>query len=449
MILEKLNLPTGRFYPSIFYIWLSLSIFLSGCTLDAWPNRTGQEPAGSGHIAYIGGDGNLYVVDGGLDRHVQLTDDATASIGTLGRSYQRIAWSPENRLAYAAVERLADQTARSQLFIKEIGSGVDLSAEPVLVGESSTNFVIYTYWRPDLERCTALPCDELVYLIEEDEEIVLRHVRPDRDNPASFLNTALGQAWPFYVSWAPDGRSMLWHRNGGRLDPSAASYSIYDFESDRSQPLAIRPGLVIAPAYSPTDPEQFALVNGDNDLILVEGGQQRVIVSGAAGDIAFAWSPNGDGLAYAVRSRLYDPFYQSIWIYDLADRSAERVIDVGLRPVGFFWSPDSTKIGYLQRMEVGNDEWYQWRVVETGSLNDIGFRPFNPTPQMRFVVSSFGQYAQSHRLWSPDSRYLLYYERSRDGGDQIWRIDTTIDPEQDDREPAWVAAGSLAFYTWR
>ena len=451
-ILQKWKISKLSFsylLPHLFWVWPIL--LLSSCSWGGWSNLSGSARPEPGHLAYIGSDGNLYVVAGELNEHVQITTDATTAIGTLGRSYHRIAWSSENLLAFAAVERRPDQSARSELYITEVDGydGEDSvgSRNFALVGESDSNFVIYTYWRPGSESCTKPACAELVYLIEEEEEIVLRYVRPVPTDPTTVLNTPIGRAWPFYFSWAPNGETILWHQNGGRLDASNATYGVHSVESEQTGPLAIRPGLLLAPAYSPANPDHFALVNGENELILVEGAEQTVIVSGAAGDIAFAWSPNGGHLAYAVRNRLYDPFYQSIWTYDLTDRSTEQMIDVGLRPVGFFWAPDSTKLGYLQRMEVGNDEWYQWRVVEIDSLADVGFKPFNPTPQMRFVVSSFGQYAQSHRLWSPDSRHLIYFERSREGVDKIWRIDTTAD--DDGREPEWVADGSLAFYSWR
>ena len=101
----------------------------------------------------------------------------------------------------------------------------------------------------------------------------------------------------------------------------------------------------------------------------------------------------------------------SFHVYDVASGESRRVIDVGLHILGFFWSPDGNRIGYLQWFPFANEEWVQWRVVDVDSSEDRGFEAFNPTPQMRFVVASFNQYAQGHRLWSPDGRYLVFMER--------------------------------------
>ena len=60
---------------------------------------TPQATLPTGHLAYIGGDGNIYVTTADRQTTIAVTDDATSSWEGAGLSYQRIAWSPKGQLA--------------------------------------------------------------------------------------------------------------------------------------------------------------------------------------------------------------------------------------------------------------------------------------------------------------------------------------------------------------
>jgi hypothetical protein len=49
---------------------------------------------------------------------------------------------------------------------------------------------------------------------------------------------------------------------------------------------------------------------------------------------------------------------------------------------------------------------------------------FLPTRDMLYFLSFFDQFAQSHRLWSPDSRYLVYAELTSESRQLIHLLDT-------------------------
>jgi Tol biopolymer transport system component len=64
---------------------------------------------------------------------------------------------------------------------------------------------------------------------------------------------------------------------------------------------------------------------------------------------------------------------------------------------------------------------------------------------MRSVIGSFNQYAQSHRFWSPDGRYLVYAERTPDLIEQVWLIDTR---SEDGSNASLIDEGTIGFWSW-
>ena len=135
-----------------------------------------------------------------------------------------------------------------------------------------------------------------------------------------------------------------------------------------------------------------------------------------------------------------------IQIYDLATRTTRQVTEESFDISGFFWSPDGTRLAYLSRLALREAVWLQWRVVNLETGEDRGYAAFNPTYQMRYVVSSFNQYAQSHRLWSPDSRYLVYADQDEQRVERIWLVDTLAERGS---EPIFVAEGTMGFWSWK
>jgi hypothetical protein len=203
----------------------------------------------------------------------------------------------------------------------------------------------------------------------------------------------------------------------------------------------------MAPAWSPAGSGWVAVTAaGDtNQLQYFYQGEVETITAGSSSTITFAWSPNGRQLAYMIRARDNDPFYGAIHLYDLDTGENRRVTDVGLRYLAFFWSPDGSNLGYLTWVPLGVDELMQWRAYDLVTDVDVGFKLFHPTPLMRFDIASFNQYAQSHRFWSADGRYLVYTNRDSGNRDQVWVIDTR---DTEDNEPIFIDEGSLAYWSF-
>ncbi|NJN99099.1 MAG: hypothetical protein HC875_35905, partial [Anaerolineales bacterium] len=194
---------------------------LLGCQLAPSPAATPSAPVRSGRLAYIGGDGNVYITTPDRSQTVAVTNDATVAAEYPGRSYHRLSWSPDGWLAFAAVTRSGSQT-RSTLYVAETPA-----APPRIVGQSDQHFVIYIYWSPTACPDQPSTCRRLAYLIEEDDSISLRLVELEANRVD---NRRVGQGRPFYFAWSPDGRRMVWHTGGARRHNERAKLVLYDIE---------------------------------------------------------------------------------------------------------------------------------------------------------------------------------------------------------------------------
>jgi len=410
------------------------------------PNPVGSETKDdSGRLAYISADGNIYITTSALDEHFAVTQDATASPEGPGLSYPRVAWSPDGQLAYASVVREGND-AQARLYVAETPE-----APARLVGQSDRHFVIYVYWSP--VPCNDKPdCNRLGYLIEEPEGIALHIVDMSADE---ITNEVAGYGWPFYFSWSPDGRHMLWHTGGAARFNREARLARFSLEERQIESLSIDPGLFIAPAWSPLGDEWLLVAGQDNRDLLYRMEAANAGSIPAARDalasaedkyMVFSWSPKGERVAFSTLRSNAGLIFGPIHVYDLGTGETKQITASSFDISGFFWSPDGERIGYLSRLTLRDATWMQWRVYDLVEDIDRGFEAFNPSYQMRYVISSFNQYAQSHRLWSPDGRYLVYADQTKVGLERIWMVDTFAERGAD---PIFVAEGSMGFWSWK
>lgn len=422
-------------------LWLLLLVGLAGWVSYGYlflPVSLADSPlVSSGYLAYIGGDGNVYVTTPELTSKIAVTDDATAAAEYPGYSYHRLSWSPDGRLAFAGVTRQDSQT-RGRLFVADQPGG------PIRqIGQSDDHFVIYIYWAPST--CPNRPdCQQLAYLIEEAESISLRLVELEAE---TIKNRLIGAGRPFYFSWSPDGRQMLWHTGGAYRYNQAARLTLYDLLEQQPQELAQRPGLFLAPAWSPQGDEWLAVsAQEDQDQLHYFGDQRAVSVAKApAGQMVFAWSPQGDQVAYAVRQNPNDPFYGPVYLFDRQSGQTQRLTAGGFAIEAFFWSPDGQRLAYLTHQPLFDATWMQWRVYDLAKKKDRGFKMFHPSFQMQFIIASFNQYAQSDRFWSPDSRYLVYADSDKQLVERVWLVDTW---DQNGHNTTLVDTGAIGLWSF-
>lgn len=442
----------SRFYANLGLLWfgfLIVATLITGCQITNGNAPSSPVPAESsasssgntsGQLAYIGADGNIYVTAAGQSSTIAITGDATTYWEGPGLSYQRVSWSPAGQLAYAAVSRSGDE-ASSKLYVVETPG-----QPPRVVGQSDDHFVIYIYWSPAL--CAAGPnCRQLTYLIEEDEDIDLRLVKMDG---AKLENEVIGRGWPYYYSWSADGSSILWHTGARYQENGAAHIAHYTLDRGETEVLPHIPASFMAPVWSPQGDSWLAVTttSGADYLQLFSPEETVTLSTVPEGGAAFVWSPDGSRVAYALKKSEDRSFYDPIHLFDVNTGDSRQLTDNTLRVVAFFWDPAGQRLGYLTQISMPNDiQWMQWRVYDPANNRDRGFKIFNPSLQMKFVMSSFSQYAQSHRFWSPDGRYLVYARRDElSRNEQILLVDTWA---EDGNTAIYIGDGTMGFWSWK
>ncbi|MBZ0298258.1 MAG: hypothetical protein K8J31_00870 [Anaerolineae bacterium] len=398
-----------------------------------------QRPSMPGQIAFVGTDNNIYAL--GLEdyRQVQLTEDAGET-----RHYQWPTWSNDGRLAYFATF-IEDGALLTSAYIARAG---DEAGDLVYTGPEAFN---YAYWSP-ADCDVAEACRDLAVLLSSASRgMFVELIRDSLDNPTT-LTAGLGGP-PFYYSWSPDGARMLWQRNNQRLD-------IYDASQDRvTETLDQTPGFILSPAWSPVDDRLlFGAAAGGNttDLMVVGNGDAQRLATGFTGLVAYSWSPDGNHIAY--REQTAQGFGSLIVVDAVTFKVTSRSPVTGV--ISFFWSPDSQRIAYLtlaatpdsfsarsashmaaqaQQQPVG----IAWSILDarTGDVQKYG--SFIPTSEVVYLMQYFDQFAQSHRIWSPDSRHLLYSEQTRNGP-----VINLLDTSQLGSVPFTIAEGVIGIWSF-
>lgn len=377
----------------------------------------------TGHIAYIGLNGNLYTFDTLSSISTQITDNAART-----RVYQWPTWANDGRLAYFSTEIREGNQATFEAYVS--ADGVSPGS---LIYAGLNEFFNYAYWAP--QNCTESEnCRDLAVLLSSQNAGLF--VQLLRDSLAGASNQQAGLGGPFYFSWSTDGTQMLWQRNSQRID-------IYTVENGNVNALDYQPGFFQAPMWSPVDDRLLFATTEDTrvtDLIALDGDQSIILGDDLAGPVAFAWSPDGRYVAYSDR---HEPL---VVLNSVTGEEIARGASTGV--YGFFWSPDSQHIAYvtipgqsggvsadarggvtlfkpvLQDEEIG----LSWSVIDIETSAVRRYPSFIPTDPMIYLLRYFDQFAQSHRVWSPDSRYLLTSTLSPESGRPvITALDATID----------------------
>jgi hypothetical protein len=369
-----------------------------------------QEKAGS-MLAVIDLSGNLIIYDADGTNPFPLTTDADGRT----KVYQMPTWSTDGRLAFfgVSVER-ADPYSLRMFVVEEVQAGA-----PYQVAYSSQEEILtYAYWAP--EDCPTGNCRDLALLYTPPDRNMLG-VRLIRDSDGTFEVIEVARGAPFYYSFAPDGKRMLWHRFGRRLE-------LYDVASNRVEmTLPDLSGSFQAPMWSPVAGDErllFAVQSASDpelsDLVIAEGDARLTLLSDQAAPLAFAW--NADGTQVAVTSA-----FGALQVLDALSGTVVASSQIG-QTVAHFWSPQGDKIAFLSLRRPaatrstsfsGNghsaDDLQQaeqlqltWYILEVGTGAEYPLDSFTPTREMIYFLNFFEQFARSHSFWSPDGRYLAY-----------------------------------------
>lgn len=356
-----------------------------------------------GRLVFINSQGQLGTVD---------PDGRNLRMLATNGIYQFPAWSPTTNQIAAIGSTVA-------------GAGVFVTTDEednVLVPVYEDSSPIYLYWAPDGENVS--------FIANHREGLALHLVAADGSTGSSILST--GQ--PLYWQWLPDEQQQVVTHIG------AGTLSYVDVDGNQSETELGDGGIFQAPALSASgDYLAFSQNSGvQKRSIMVQDLQadEQTYEQPHAGILAMGWSPADDKLAYISPAEERAVFFGPLRLYDADTNQSEVVVasDILL----FFWSPDGRSILYitLRDAEGQQAQTDKMRLSKPAAQQDIGFftafiydvetgrsralLTFRPT--ILFVTQFlpfFDQYALSHRIWSPDSRYVVLPTRNDDEENEI------------------------------
>lgn len=385
----------------------------------------------TGRIAIVGADGNIHLYDLASDTFTQLTSDAIAN----AKVYAWPTWSTDGQLAYFGVNAATPPLYSLGIFVQPV------NGDAVRVFDIEGEVFTYAYWSPG--DCPTGNCRDLAVLYTmRDGTLAVRRVR-SQDMGAEFSVEDVAEGMPFYWDWSPDGQSMFWARYNSEL-------SIYDVASDSiTQTFEEVSGYQRAVDWSPVDDRLLSTVVTDlreSSLVIFDGEQRITLAEKLNGVVSFEWSPDGTHVAYTNG----DGGDLTV----MAAQAGAEQTQIADNVVGFFWSPDGSKIAYITLTREGNDQIakrsaqstpvIRWHVYNTESGSSQRLASFLPSRDMLYYLQFYDQFARSHRIWSPDSRYIVYGELLSGSRSVVSLLDT----ETPSAAPETLMAGSIGVFAW-
>jgi Tol biopolymer transport system component len=226
--------------------------------------------------------------------------------------------------------------------------------------------------------------------------------------------------------WSADGRQLAFKSGpNGPLWPTISILTLDTGEERRLTPKI----LALAPRYG-WSPDGKVFVDGGNPETKARGGQWNlyrvdvhtgdlsVISTGQAGGTALPqWSPDG-------RSVIYRKGEQQVVRRDLETGQEQSLVQLPTLITAYALSPDGASIAYLSaRDEKATKGDLHVTVLADGRTRTL------VEYQGQLVVEPSGR-ASSGLAWSPDSRYVLYFDQTADTvvpgtttkRSELWRV---------------------------
>jgi TolB protein len=422
---------------------LLAAVLLAGCVPDGI--RLPESPllrfleAKSGLIAYIGPDYNIYTVDQTGDNLTVLTEDGSLPADNASTAdYHYITWSTAGEdLAFVRHNRNNWQVNGSALYLAA-PDGSDtrtLSSHPSEISH-------YIFWSPDGEKIS------FVSQVEPGSQVL--KLVPAEGGETRILDTGS----PYYLDWSPDSRQLAI-----REGPASSGRISLIFPGDevREETLSFEPAAFHTPAWSPDGQSLLLAVrnlSGPDELIMADrSGRKISTLVRFEGAIGFAWSPDGEKIAYVIdgdltRFGILGPL--TVIDPERPDEPIEFIDDLVFT---FFWAPDSEKLAYFvpsipqdsTAPGSGSDQvFFQTFVRHLGEGSSNFVTTILPTDEFLNMVPGFDQFTRTVTIWSPDSRYLVLSLIAPDGNPAIWVASAT-----GDREPRYLADGLLGIWSWQ
>jgi len=116
------------------------------------------------------------------------------------------------------------------------------------------------------------------------------------------------------------------------------------------------------------------------------------------------------------------------------------------RPViAFYWSPDGQNLAFLTLDTVNGRIGLRWNIWDGRATRQ--YAGFFPSQELlENYIPFFDQYAQSHRIWSPQSDAIVFAGTLENGNSGVWVQPTGASGDQEAEPPVNIGAGVIA--TW-
>ena len=391
-------------------------------------------------IAYIDRAGDLYTIrPDGTGRQkmasgemLQQADFAPGPVRRNRDFYSWPAWSPDGRRLASFRVELSGGQLTDGLYIFDA-----LSAQILHSYKEPGLQPIYAYWSPTSRQLGILlggrgPFSLNLWPTSGGQ-------RPQR----------IAQGAPFYFHWRADGQALLTHTGGSRRGAAGHAISVVAVPTGERHLLSRSPSIFGPPSWS-FDGQWLAYGN-------TREGREKAALMIAAGDgsrpesvalvprrMALEWSPTQPLLAIATTSFIRAPLFEEVRLFDVTSGALHPLIQ---EPVAaFFWSPDGTRILYATRNRY-RAHW-TWMVVDVQSRTSRPVVDFIPSRPQLMVFQYFDQYALSHRLWSPDSRFFTFSGQTRPNpGHGVQGPSVYVVPVTKDATPQRLSDGHIAFWS--
>lgn len=200
---------------------------------------------------------------------------------------------------------------------------------------------------------------------------------------------------PLYLSWSPDGASLVAHRSDDLriVDPDGGDTVVPVPDGLFATPVWLDDGRVV---FATTDGADTVVQVGD----LAAGGPADELLR-VQGRAALVADDSGERLAVAVGGLSAE---RGLYVVDLATGDSTHVAD----EPGLFWtwSPDGSRLLVMTVSASANRAgWSVW----DGTMLDVVVDAFRPTPRFALDYLPFAdQWDLAVDLWSPDSTAFAF-----------------------------------------
>jgi TolB protein len=407
-------------------------------------------PPFAGRVVYVGEGEDLYVCDGGCEKPACITcagkkeqafADNVAPIALSGRLEPAAAtsqselptFSPDgSQIAYAS------SMQGGRMFAVNV---YDLNRRTTTGIFQTPDRPIYFYWLPEGQRIFFLASDE------ESLKLILAEAREAK--PVRVLLTGL----PLFFDWNQAISDLAFHYTPAEeAGPEQVGLMNVTGHDQRVVKDMARGGAPFrGPAWSPDGAHLAYVIDNKNGQFMLmvangDGGSPKPMVGLAPTTTALVWAPDSKHLAFSTLKEKGKLSYDGINLLDIGTGNVSTLVSDSV--IAFNFSPDGRWLAYIGTTESSNT----WNVIATGGGASRKLCDFVASTVQSIAYQVFDQYALSHRIWSPDSRALVFagvmLKPGQAPSEQMPPPSVWVLPI-DGQAPRALADGSVAFWSPR